>query len=192
MSKVSQHATLDKIQKEQGVVPFNEQSAEQRTEFVGRVKCLNVTNINLQLLLDNWSYVAAAIPDKKTNPKLYSQFKQIQDSLKETLASTKMLNTRLLNLLASGSSDARDTIESYSWYNKEIISFLLKIPQDRISVAIEFLNQLSSSQGVKAETDEEYADNIVDFGNYCLELAAKGRKKITKNDFSKFYGKKTK
>lgn len=192
MKKASHHETLDRIKKEQGVVPFNEQSPEQREEFVGRVKCLNVTNINFQLLLDNWAFVSAAIPDKKHSPKLYSQFKQIQESLKETLASTKMLNIRLMNLLASGNADSKETIESYSWYNKEIISLLLKLPQDRVDIAIEFINQLSSKNSIQAQSDDEYNQIMVDFGNYCLELASKGRKKITKNDFIKFNEKETK
>lgn len=173
--------------KSQGVVSYEQQSPEQREEFIGRVKCLNAVNINLGLVQDNWNFIAAAIPDKTVDRKLHQQYKQIVSSLQDTLIASKMLNARLMNLLVVN-NDAKERVETFSWYNKEIISKLLKIPHDRIELALKVVDGLGSNDPIQAETPEEYAQNMVDFANYCMNL--QGRKKATKRDLEKFLNKK--
>lgn len=172
--------------KQQGVVPYNEQSPEQREEFVGRVKCLNAVNINLGLIQDNWAYIAAAIPDKSVDRKLHQQYKQIVSSLEDTLTSSKMLNARLMNLLVVN-QDAKDRVETFSWYNKEIISKLLRIPNERVELALKIIDGIASNEEIQAESPDEYSSKMVDFGNYCMNLS--GRKKATKKDLEKFLSK---
>lgn len=173
---------------QQGVIPYEKQTPEQREEFVGRVKILNVVNINMHLLLDNWRHIQSACPDKKTSPNTYKDFKNIVSDLKESVHYNKRLAVRVNNFLCAGQK-GKENVESYSWYNKEVISKLLRIPEDRIALAINLIDNLAHDQTIQAETPEEYDEKMIAFGQYCLNLHKSGRKKITKNDLEKFKNK---
>lgn len=174
---------VDRI-KEQGVVPYTEHSPEQRKEFIARVECLNAVNINLGLILDNWPYIAAAIPDKKVNPKVHNQFKQLTKSLEDMISSAKMVNNRLLKILAVN-TEAAEKIESYSWYNKEIISKLLRIPNERVDLALKVIDGLGGNESVQAESPEEYSKKMISFANQMIKKKG-GSGRASKKDLETF------
>lgn len=173
--------------KEQGVVPYEEQSPEQRKEFVARVKCLNAVAINLFIIQDNWAHIAAAIPDKKRNPKVHTQFKQLTKALQDMLVNAKMVNNRLLNIFAVN-SEAAEKIETYSWYNKEIISKLLRIPNERVDLALKIIDGLASEETIQAESPEEYSKKMISFANYMIKQKG-GTGRASKKDLEKFLNK---
>lgn len=183
MSKLTEH-----FRKEQGVVPFEQQTPDQREEFIGRIKVLNAANINLGLIQDNWGYISAAIPDKKINPKLHSQYKRMVGVLKDYMASAKMFNALIMNLLVVN-DDAKERVETYSWYNQSIIDNLLRIPVERQELALKMMESLATEE-IKAESDEDYEKKMVAFGQYSLSLSQSGRKTVTKNDLNKFLNTK--
>lgn len=183
MSKLTEH-----FRREQGVVPFNKHTPEQRAEFIGRVKVLNAVNINLGLIQDNWGYISSAIPDKKSNPKLHSQYKRMVGVLKDYMANAKMFNALIMNLLVV-SQDAKERVEIFSWYNQSIIDNLLRIPVERQELALKMMESLATEK-IKAESEEDYEKKMIEFGQYCLSLSQSGRKTVTKNDLKKFLNTK--
>lgn len=173
----------------QAVVPYEQHTPEQRQEFVGRVKVLNVVNINMHLILDNWRHIESACPDKKVNQRAYNDFKNIVKDLKDSVHYNKRLAVRINNFLCAGES-GKENVESYSWYNKEIISKLLKIPEDRVDLALKVLDGISGKDPIQAESSEEYGEKMVKFGQYCMDLNKYGRKKVTSKDLEKFLNTK--
>lgn len=173
----------------QAPVPYEQHTPEQREEFVGRIKILNVVNINTHLLLDNWRFIESACPSKQGNQRAYNDFKNIVKDLKEAVHYNKRLSVRINNFLCAGDK-GKENVESYSWYNKEIISKILLIPQDRIELAIKVLDGIAGEENIQAESPEEYANKMIKFGQYCMELQKSGRKKVTTKDLEKFLNTK--
>ena len=139
----------------------------------------------MHIFLDNWRYIEAACPDKKINLKAYNDYKNIVKDLKEAVHYNKRLAVRLNNFLCAG-QNGKENVESYSWYNKEIISKLLRIPADRIDLALKVLDGIADEENIQAESPEEYAEKMLKFGQYCMKLQKDGRKKVTKKDLETF------
>lgn len=179
---------IDHFKKEQGIVPFNQQSPEQREEFIGRVKILNAASINLGLIQDNWPYIASAIPDKKIDPRLHAQYKKLNETLKNYLADAKMFNSIVMNMLVVN-DESKLKVETYAWYNKEIINHLLRIPSEKSDLALQMIHALAGDE-IKAESNEDYESKMIAFGRHCMSLSKSGRKFVTKKDLQTFLNKK--
>ena len=66
----------------------------------------------------------------------------------------------------------------------------MRIPAERIDLALKIIDGLGSGEEIKAESPEEHAERMIKFGQYCMELQKAGRKKVTKKDLETFLNSK--
>lgn len=176
----------DHFRRELAAQAYENQSTEQRQAFIKRISYLNAVKINRAILVDAYGHVLSAQPEDKRDP-MYRIFKDVLKYHKESIESTKMLDVRVSNLLKT-SNNGQELVDMYAWYNAEILQTMFSLDLPKQELALDVVRAIGC-ETFNAQSDDDYENNMINFGNYCMQLAQSGRKKVTKNDFNKFKNK---
>lgn len=176
----------------QGIVPYEQQTPEQRRELVGRINSLLDIRILRSKILDNWAFIEGSIPQ---NPKT-TELKILRQRLNKT---KKMFRTdmvpfakeaeRVFNLCLTASGHGTDELDNAAHFASEFLKNVHTVSVQKLEL-ISNVTQAIVDGSFSAVSDQDHDQEMMWFGQYCIELASKGRKNVTQKDLEKFKNRK--
>lgn len=173
---------------QEGIVPYEQQTPEQRKQLIGRVSSMICIEAVGELLRENYKYIAGAVPE---NPKdkdlkiMRSKLNQFKKDLSEMTSKFKGFSSMYKNL-CTGNEQAYEQFELAGFYVADIIRNVHKISIEKFELLNSITDAVAKGE-INCLTDDDHDAEMVKFANYCLSL--KGRKIITNNDLKKFKNK---
>lgn len=169
----------------EGIVPYNEQTPEQRKQLIGRIQSMvHIAAIGEQLR-SNFPHVVGAIPENPTSKELRiikTKLKAIQKEIPSLISFANNVSS-VYQTLCTNSEDAKEQFDIAGIYVHNIIHNTHNISIDNLAILSMFTESLIKGE-VNALSDEDHDKQMLSFANYCIKLS--GRKNITKNDLKKF------
>lgn len=170
----------------QGIVPYEQQTPEQKRELIGRVSSLLDIRVLRAKILDNWAYIEGSIP---LNPKnhelkiLRQRLNRIKKMFREDMVPFAKESERVLNLCLTASGHGTDELDLAAHFASEFLNNVHTVSVDKLELLKE-VSQAIVDETFTAMSEGQSDKEMLDFANYCISLS--GRKKITANDLKKF------
>lgn len=187
MSKNNLNKAANAAIKNEGILPYDQHTAEQRRQFLGRVKLLLHSSILSESLRENYKFAAGAVPENPNSKELKilsNKLKRTQKNISAIIPYAKSIEQDLSDVLAS-SERGKEQIQNTSWKSYNLLQLILSVSDNKFPDAITAVQEVIMDK--QKEPDE---NQMIDFGQYCADLIKSGRKSITKNDYKKFLNKK--
>lgn len=166
----------------EGIVPYDEQTPEQREQFIGRVSALCWANVLVNIVKDNFVFIEGIVKIRSQNPFIYDKLKQVSKSIETAVPELNSINNGLMAILTKN-EESKDQVEIMAAYAYLLQKEILSVPLEKFEIAINAVKSISS-ETFQAESTEDYENKMIAFGNHCMNM--KGRKTATKNDLKKF------
>lgn len=175
----------------QGIVPFDQQTPEQQRELIARINSLLDIRIMRSKIMDSWSFVEGSIPvdPKESHLKILKQrLTRMKKMFRNDIIPFIKEGERTLNLCLTASGNGTDEIDNASHFAAEFLKDLHMAPVDKLELIMNVTKEIMEGT-FNAVSDEENTNEIMAFGQYCMDQARKGRVKVTPLDFQKFKSK---
>lgn len=182
--------SAERIIENEGIVPYEKQTPEQRAQLLGRIKSLIHVGTIGEQLRSNFPYIVGSIPNNPSSKELkllLSKLKAIKREIPTLISFSNNMNS-IYQSLCTQNQESRDQFDGAGIYLSNIIANTQNLSLQQIEILSEFTKSLMKNE-VNALSDEDHDQQMIDFANHALTLYNQGRKKITKNDLKKFLNK---
>lgn len=132
----------------EGIVAYEQQTPEQRRQFLGRIKMLLFSRILSESLRENYKFVLGCVPDNPNSKELKilsAKMKQAQKSIAEIIPLAKTVEQNMTAILAASES-ASERIDEFSWNSYQLLDLLMCVQNESMPEAIKKITDIIKKQ----------------------------------------------
>lgn len=132
----------------EGIVAYEQQTPEQRRQFLGRIKMLLFSRILSESLRENYKFVLGCVPDNPSSKELKilsAKMKQTQKSIAEIIPLAKTVEQNMTAILAASES-ASERIDEFSWNSYQLLDLLMCVQNESMPEAIKKITDIIKKQ----------------------------------------------
>ena len=179
------HTSTKKAIIQEGIVPYEKQTPEQRQQLIGRVASMILLEMIGEILRENFKYIAGSVPEKPVDKELKilrSKLNQMKKDIPDMISKFKGFSA-LYKSLCTANSQSYDQFEVAGFYAADIINNVHKISLDKFELLNNITDAVAKGE-INSMSDEDHDSEMIQFAQYCMNL--KNRKLVTKKDLEKF------
>lgn len=180
---------------QQGIVPYEQQTPEQRREFKGRISSMILIELLGEMLRENYKYVSGSVPLNPTSKELKilrSKLNQMKKDMAEIVSKAKGFASLYKTLLIK-KEESYDQFEAAGFYAADIIKNVHAIPMEKFELLNSITDAIAKGD-INSISDEDHDAEMLKFANYCMKLTRgtdvfnvpKSKKAATKKDLENF------
>lgn len=176
----------------QGIVPYEQQTPEQRRELIGRINSLLDIRILRAKIIDNWPFIEASIPQNPQTKELKilrQRLNKIKKMFRADMVPFAKESERVFNLCLTASGQGTDELDNAAHFASEFLNNIHTISVEKLEIIKEMTQAVINGE-VIAQTDQDHDQEMMWFGQYCLDMFKKGRRNVTLKDLEKFKNRK--
>ena len=177
----------------EGIVPYEQQTPEQRRELVGRINSLLDIRILRSKILDNWAFIEGSIPQNPQTKELKilrQRLNKIKKIFRADMVPFAKEAERVFNLCLTASGHGTDQLDNAAHFASEFLKNVHKVSVDKLETISWITQDIVDGKFEGAITQGIHENEMMLFGQYCLDMFKKGRRNVTQKDLEKFKNRK--